>query len=246
MPRPAAAISSSTRSRSRCCAIRPSATRSSAGQRAGRAGRSLHRQHQRRRRRVPGRGGGRRAYVPRQFQGSLSRRRRLRVGRRALLRRHQRQSLPARIRHATRRRLRAAALRAEGQGRGARASSARRRRCSKASTRSSGALDEATRYIDLDRLAISPQCGFASTVAGNPLTEEDERRSWRWLSKRRANSGAQRSSWKGRTEGIVEFEFCQARYTVGYHSSNGTFPGKNCAKSETIFGSGAQGRAAPL
>jgi 5-methyltetrahydropteroyltriglutamate--homocysteine methyltransferase len=34
---------------------------------------------------------------------------------------------------------------------------------------------EATRYIDLDRLAIGPQCGFASTVAGNPLTETDER-----------------------------------------------------------------------
>ena len=34
---------------------------------------------------------------------------------------------------------------------------------------------EATRYIDLDRLAISPQCGFASTVAGNPLSDADER-----------------------------------------------------------------------
>jgi len=34
---------------------------------------------------------------------------------------------------------------------------------------------EATQYIDLDRLAISPQCGFASTVAGNPVTEADER-----------------------------------------------------------------------
>ncbi|HML07792.1 MAG TPA: 5-methyltetrahydropteroyltriglutamate--homocysteine S-methyltransferase [Xanthobacteraceae bacterium] len=34
---------------------------------------------------------------------------------------------------------------------------------------------EAARHIDLDRLAISPQCGFASTVAGNPLTEADER-----------------------------------------------------------------------
>lgn len=34
--------------------------------------------------------------------------------------------------------------------------------------------DEATQFIDLDRLAISPQCGFASTVAGNPLTEADE------------------------------------------------------------------------
>jgi 5-methyltetrahydropteroyltriglutamate--homocysteine methyltransferase len=34
---------------------------------------------------------------------------------------------------------------------------------------------EATQYIGLDRLGISPQCGFASTVAGNPLTEADER-----------------------------------------------------------------------
>jgi len=36
-------------------------------------------------------------------------------------------------------------------------------------------IDEATQYIDLDRLAISPQCGFASTAAGNPLSEADER-----------------------------------------------------------------------
>jgi 5-methyltetrahydropteroyltriglutamate--homocysteine methyltransferase len=35
--------------------------------------------------------------------------------------------------------------------------------------------DEAARHIDLDRLAISPQCGFASSAAGNPLTETDER-----------------------------------------------------------------------
>jgi methionine synthase II (cobalamin-independent) len=34
---------------------------------------------------------------------------------------------------------------------------------------------DAARYVDLDRLAISPQCGFASTVAGNPLREADER-----------------------------------------------------------------------
>ena len=36
-------------------------------------------------------------------------------------------------------------------------------------------IHEAARYIDLDRLAISPQCGFASTVAGNPVTEVDQR-----------------------------------------------------------------------
>ena len=35
--------------------------------------------------------------------------------------------------------------------------------------------DEAARFIDLDRLAISPQCGFASTMGGNPVTEADER-----------------------------------------------------------------------
>jgi methionine synthase II (cobalamin-independent) len=35
--------------------------------------------------------------------------------------------------------------------------------------------EEAGRFVDLDRLAIGPQCGFASTAAGNPLTEEDER-----------------------------------------------------------------------
>jgi 5-methyltetrahydropteroyltriglutamate--homocysteine methyltransferase len=36
-------------------------------------------------------------------------------------------------------------------------------------------VDEATRYLDLDRLAISPQCGFASSAAGNPLSAADER-----------------------------------------------------------------------
>lgn len=36
-------------------------------------------------------------------------------------------------------------------------------------------VDEASRYIDPARLAVSPQCGFASTMGGNPLTEADER-----------------------------------------------------------------------
>jgi len=36
-------------------------------------------------------------------------------------------------------------------------------------------IGEAARHIDLDRLALSPQCGFASTVAGNPLSEADQR-----------------------------------------------------------------------
>ena len=35
-------------------------------------------------------------------------------------------------------------------------------------------IDDAARYVDLSQLAISPQCGFASTVAGNPLSETDQ------------------------------------------------------------------------
>ncbi len=33
---------------------------------------------------------------------------------------------------------------------------------------------EATRYLPLDRLCLSPQCGFASTEEGNLLTEEEQ------------------------------------------------------------------------
>jgi 5-methyltetrahydropteroyltriglutamate--homocysteine methyltransferase len=35
--------------------------------------------------------------------------------------------------------------------------------------------EQATKYVDASRLAISPQCGFASTMGGNPVTEADER-----------------------------------------------------------------------
>ena len=33
-------------------------------------------------------------------------------------------------------------------------------------------IDEATKYVALDQLCLSPQCGFASTEEGNVLTEE--------------------------------------------------------------------------
>ena len=39
-------------------------------------------------------------------------------------------------------------------------------------------IDEAAKYLPLENLALSPQCGFASTAAGNLLTEEDQ---WRKL-----------------------------------------------------------------
>ena len=35
-------------------------------------------------------------------------------------------------------------------------------------------IEEAGKHMSLDRLAISPQCGFASAVSGNPVTFEDE------------------------------------------------------------------------
>lgn len=35
-------------------------------------------------------------------------------------------------------------------------------------------IREAAEYHPLDKLAISPQCGFSSTEEGNKLTEEDQ------------------------------------------------------------------------
>jgi 5-methyltetrahydropteroyltriglutamate--homocysteine methyltransferase len=37
-------------------------------------------------------------------------------------------------------------------------------------------IDEASKYLALDQLAISPQCGFASDVVGNLLSPDDQRR----------------------------------------------------------------------
>ena len=39
-------------------------------------------------------------------------------------------------------------------------------------------IEEGSAYVPVERLALSPQCGFASTAAGNLLTEEDQ---WRKL-----------------------------------------------------------------
>lgn len=39
-------------------------------------------------------------------------------------------------------------------------------------------IEEARRYVPLERLALSPQCGFASAFEGNLLTEDDQ---WRKL-----------------------------------------------------------------
>ncbi len=36
-------------------------------------------------------------------------------------------------------------------------------------------IDEAARHVPLERLAISPHCGFATSVIGNALTIDEQR-----------------------------------------------------------------------
>ena len=42
-------------------------------------------------------------------------------------------------------------------------------------------LDDAARFVDLDRLAISPQCGFASVETGNPISGDLQERKLRMV-----------------------------------------------------------------
>ena len=37
-------------------------------------------------------------------------------------------------------------------------------------------IDEAAKYMPIENLCLSPQCGFASTLQGNKLTLEDEKK----------------------------------------------------------------------
>ena len=37
-------------------------------------------------------------------------------------------------------------------------------------------IDEAAKFVPLDQLAISPQCGFASDVVGNLISADDQKR----------------------------------------------------------------------
>ena len=39
-------------------------------------------------------------------------------------------------------------------------------------------IEEASRYMPMDNLALSPQCGFASVLEGNLMTEDEQ---WRKL-----------------------------------------------------------------
>jgi 5-methyltetrahydropteroyltriglutamate--homocysteine methyltransferase len=51
-------------------------------------------------------------------------------------------------------------------------------------------IDDASRYVPLENLAISPQCGFASTMEGNLLTEEQQWQKLNWSSILLARFGA--------------------------------------------------------
>ena len=35
-------------------------------------------------------------------------------------------------------------------------------------------IDEAARYVPIEQLCLSPQCGFSSTVEGNALSEDEQ------------------------------------------------------------------------
>ncbi len=37
-------------------------------------------------------------------------------------------------------------------------------------------IDEAAKYVPLEQLCLSPQCGFSSTVEGNALTQDEQDR----------------------------------------------------------------------
>ncbi len=37
-------------------------------------------------------------------------------------------------------------------------------------------IEEAAKYLPLENLCLSPQCGFASVAKGNPITLDDQRR----------------------------------------------------------------------
>jgi hypothetical protein len=71
--------------------------------------------------------------------------------------------------------LRAAAARAHGPLGGPRAGDNQAGTSRVGRQRGEEDLEAASRYVPLDRLAVSPQCGFATSVLGNALTIDDER-----------------------------------------------------------------------
>ena len=50
-------------------------------------------------------------------------------------------------------------------------------------------IDEAAKYVPLDQICLSPQCGFSSTSEGNALTMDQQFQKFGWWSRPRAKSG---------------------------------------------------------
>ena len=58
--------------------------------------------------------------------------------------------------------------------RGARARHPQDRQARKPSDEIKRRIDQAAKYVSLDQLCLSPQCGFASTEEGNMLSEDEQ------------------------------------------------------------------------
>ena len=115
------------------------------------------------------------APVPRQLQEHARRRRQLRAGGRGPAQGDE----PGRVLHGVRRRplgrLQAAALPAQGQDGGAGPGHHQVRRARRARTTSSAASTKRRSTRRMEQLALSPQCGFSSTVHGNNIAVEAQR-----------------------------------------------------------------------
>ena len=114
-------------------------------------------------------------HLPRQPQEHVLRVRRLRPDRGARVPPLALPSLPARVRRRAVGDVRAAASRAGRSDRGARAGQLEEAAAG-IGERARARIAEAARVVPLERLALSPQCGFASTHEGNRLSPDEQRR----------------------------------------------------------------------
>ena len=82
-------------------------------------------------------------------------------------------------------------------------------------------IAEASKIVPLERLALSPQCGFASTHEGNRLSEEDQRKKLQLVGRVSQGSGASlrftsspNSNTKG--QGTPNFQLPRRRSSAGW------------------------------
>jgi 5-methyltetrahydropteroyltriglutamate--homocysteine methyltransferase len=63
-------------------------------------------------------------------------------------------------------------------------------------------IREASAFVPLERLALSPQCGFASTMQGNRLSEADQAAKLRRVAEVSRSIWGQRASADDRGRGL--------------------------------------------